>query len=104
MILCIIGLGMGSTKNYEIAESESEYSNSVLYALLSVVFGILCSILFSLEGFSVRYLNTHHRFNSFDLTLSMYTLDNIILIIAMIFTYKYGSHPFILREYLEITL
>ena len=32
----------------------------------------------------------------------MYTLDNIILIIAMIFTYKYGSHPFILNEYLEI--
>jgi len=102
MILCIIGLGIGSTKNYDIVESESQSSNPVLYALLSVLFGIISPVLFAFGGLTVRYFNVNHKMDPFALTLSMYTLDNIILIIAMIFTYKYGSHPFILNEYLEI--
>ena len=102
MILWVVGLGLGSTKNYDIVEKEKESSNSVQYALLAVLFGIIAPILFAFGGLTVRYFNDNYRLDPFDLTLSMYTLDNIILIIAMIFTYKYGSHPFIFSEYLEI--
>mmetsp|Transcript_18623 Transcript_18623/g.16493 ORF Transcript_18623/g.16493 Transcript_18623/m.16493 type:complete len:371 (+) Transcript_18623:56-1168(+) len=102
MLICIIGLGFGSTKNMSSPGVESDSSNPIAMALIAVLFGILSPVLFALGGLTVRYYNTHYNFDAFDMTITMYILDNIILIIAMIFTYKYGSHPFILSEYTEI--
>ena len=56
MILWIIGLGLGSTKNYGIKESESESSTPILYALLSILLGIISPMIFAIEGLTVRYL------------------------------------------------
>ena len=100
MLMCIVGLGLGSSKNSGITNFDG--TSSVTYALISVIFGVLCPISFAIGGLTVRYFSEKYNFDAFDMTITNYFLNNLILIIVMVFTYEYGSHPFIFQEYIEI--
>ena len=100
MLMCIVGLGLSSTQNYQSIHLDG--TSSVTYALISVIFGVLCPISFAIGGLTVRYFSEKYNFDAFDMTITNYFLNNLILIIVMVFTYEYGSHPFIFNEYIEI--
>mmetsp|Transcript_8858 Transcript_8858/g.7835 ORF Transcript_8858/g.7835 Transcript_8858/m.7835 type:complete len:206 (+) Transcript_8858:491-1108(+) len=105
MLLCIVGLGVGSTKKIEINEiTHSEDTTTLVYSLLAILLGICCPLLFALSGLTVRYHSDHYNFKPVDMTISGYYIGNTMLAIALIFTYHYGSHPFIFSEYIQITI
>mmetsp|Transcript_15487 Transcript_15487/g.13521 ORF Transcript_15487/g.13521 Transcript_15487/m.13521 type:complete len:249 (+) Transcript_15487:205-951(+) len=100
MLVCIVGLGIGgSTKNQTVLTTDGS-ENSMLYAFLAVIFGVISPILFALGGVVVNYCDEHYKFDPFSMSLWMYFFSNIVLTIMWILTYEYGSHPFIWREYL----
>jgi len=102
MLWCIIGLVFGSTKNLDLPCSRGEAHNKLTYALLSIAIAAICPLLSTGGGLTVRYFSWNHNFDPFDMTITMYFLNNLTLIFPLILTYMYGSHPFILNEYLEI--
>lgn len=101
MLLCIVGLGLGSTKNSEISNTSSS-DNPTFWALLAVGIGIICPITFAAGGITVRTYAQRHKFNSNDMSITSYFVSSILLSIAMIFQYGIGTHPFILKEFLII--
>ncbi|CAI2367431.1 unnamed protein product [Moneuplotes crassus] len=102
MILCIVGLGIGSEEESELEGLDESGHSLFFYSLISILFGILCPVCFSVGGLVVRYFSDNYNYCPIDLTISCYFWSNVILIICMIFTFEYGSHPFILSEYLQI--
>lgn len=101
MLVCIAGLSFGSTTKNQV-ELESGKEASVVSAFLAIAFGILCPVLFSSGGMTVRVLQERTGYNSTELTAATYVGNNIVLLVAMVLTYQYGSHPFIMSEYLEM--
>jgi len=102
MLLCVIGLGLGSTKNLNHPQAE-EGITAVFYGLLAVVSGLVCPIIFSIGGLTVRYCTTNYKFEPVDMSILNYFLVNIAFLIMMIFTYMYGSHVLIFSEIFEMT-
>mmetsp|Transcript_25254 Transcript_25254/g.28004 ORF Transcript_25254/g.28004 Transcript_25254/m.28004 type:complete len:233 (+) Transcript_25254:369-1067(+) len=104
MLLCILGLVIGSTKNLNLPCSTTEANSRLLHALIAIILATMCPILSTGGGLTVRYFNWYHDFNPLDMTISMYFLNNLTLMLPLILTYTYGTHPFILYQYLEIVL
>ena len=100
--MCIVGLSLGSSKNEEITDPETQVTSSMTFGLIAVVFGVISPLSFAFGGLTVRYFSENYNFDPFDMTITAYFISSTILIIAMLFTFEYGSHPFIVHEYFEI--
>mmetsp|Transcript_26036 Transcript_26036/g.23054 ORF Transcript_26036/g.23054 Transcript_26036/m.23054 type:complete len:301 (+) Transcript_26036:263-1165(+) len=105
MLLCVVGLGLGSTKNVsEHPQIMEESDNPLMYGLLAIILGIACPFFFALGGITVRYFGKHHKFNPVDMTIMYYLIGSFMLVVGTILTYKFGSHEFILKEFLEMLI
>ncbi|CAI2364831.1 unnamed protein product [Moneuplotes crassus] len=104
MLICIVGLSLGSTKNSEIElldETAAEISDTPLfYALLSIALGIICPISFAGSGMVVRYASNNYGTKSLQLTLIGFLWYNIVLFPALLITYLGGYQPFIASDFL----
>ena len=107
MLICIVGLGLGSQKDYQeppvsTPGTQEEATGGAIYGLFAVALGVLTPFLFACSGLVVRTFSEWYGYDPVDMTVHTYVGNNIILIIAMIFTFQYGSHAFYLPEYLTI--
>jgi hypothetical protein len=69
MVICIIGLGLGSTKNLQTDTAASD-DNAIIFALLAVICGIVAPMLFACGGITVRTWSEYYNFNSNIMTIS----------------------------------
>lgn len=103
MLFCIAGLSLGSTKkNQESIQTGSD--SPIIYGFIAIALGILCPVIFSIGGLTVRIVQEKTGYSATDLTLACYIGNNVILIVATILRYEYGTHPFDLQEYIEMLM
>ena len=66
IFICVVGIGFGSIKVNETVDTNS--SPKLIPTILSIVFGILAPIFFSINSIILKYIYIHTKMSPADIT------------------------------------
>lgn len=104
MLVCVVGLSLGSTYKNQKIEVVQEGISPIVYSFLGILLGIICPISFSANGLIVRYITSKSGYPPGDITIASNFLLSSILMVWLVLIYVYEYYEFVLEELLIIGL